>query len=354
MGESWVFNASSLPLLERHPAMWGFEREANAPRGDSEPAALGRAYHHCLELAAANGRDSVNLRTVAREFNVRLADLETLWRKLDWDPHGYSAEVPVTITRPFEDGIIEIRIVVDLVRLIGESTFEVVEVKTGTPSRATDAAEHAQLIAEMVGIHRNYGRDVGLGYALWVQVGERGWTDCEVRGEEAWQKAEDWIFGICERALLESRKEVNARQCRVGDGCSWCQGAHRCPVFMKPVRDTLAIVEKGDPLVVTDENAETLYAVKRFADAAQQRIGEVLNAFVRTNGEVALADGRVLRAKEQERMEQLGAKHIRAALKSREVSDDDIARLIDEVDAQRVKNKHWDVRPVGKKDKGDA
>lgn len=221
-------SASALPLLAAHPAALAFGSESKIPDYETAPLALGSAYGEAMAQAARSGRQAVNLAQVARVRGVDLADLRELWDRFQWTPEGWQPEVQMELRRMATHGrygiVISVR--ADMAATIGEDEYEVVELKSERDvPRAYDAAEHLQLLAQMVAMYEHTGRLNGTGSVAYVRKGRKAWSSVELNGEEAHEHVADDLFSVAQAALDQCDLDPIARECRAGDGCyPYCRG----------------------------------------------------------------------------------------------------------------------------------
>lgn len=272
---------------------------------DSDPAALGRAYHAAMEQASKEGRDKVSLAETAKRFAVPLRELRDLWDTFAWDPSGFAAEVPYSIERRASHGRynIVIRGRIDLARVIGEDCAEHVDLKTNQDvAKADSAEESAQIIANGVALWRLYDTPKTRGSLAYVRRGERAWSTCEIDGADDHGRAEDFVFGIAERAIDQLLLEVERKpeappaawSCRVGDDCGWCGGRAFCPLYTRDAKTAVAVFEGGATMELSIDTVPRFHAMAGQLAKAAEALKKACKAFVEEHGPVDIGAGKQL------------------------------------------------------------
>jgi hypothetical protein len=356
-------NASALPFLFRHKASLAMTADAgHFPDYDSDPKMFGRAYHKAMEAAARVGRDEVDLGAIARECGVFLYDLRALWTKFNWDPKGYTAELPLTLRgvpkkkkgrKPYE---VEIRLILDLSRMIGKDTYELVELKTERDvMKALEAEEHAQLIAGMLALAEYTQRWVGDGHVAYARRGDRAWSHVRLEGPEEHDRMKAWLIEETAQVLDQFDVPIDERLCRVDEMCSWCDGRVVCPGFNEEFRKGVALVNVKRELPVTTENFAALHGICKIADQLAKEGKKSLKAFLETHG-APIPDGvgKQFELRPNRRTEALKVSHVRMVLEEL-VADEEtpqafrdlfqphvIEALLEQIDGKREKVDHGD------------
>lgn len=343
-----VFRASELPLIATNPAAWSMKREAGVS-SDNEPAALGRAFARGMEHACIHGRVKVDLAKIAREFSVPLADLRELWDMIDYDPAGWSPEMPFSLRLPLGDDVISITCHVDRVRLVGTDTVEVEDDKTERDvEKAASAEDHMQLLAYCVATTEFFARPHAIGRLNYVRRGERGWSTVDLNGVDEIAAVKERIRAVCERAIRESLRPAKERDCRVGDKCRYCGGRSICPIAGQDLKLGIAALNDG-ALVIDEKTFAKVDGLVKLAASFVEQGKAALRSFLESHGKpIPDGLGREYRLIEKSRAKSIDANMVRVAALDIGVDKDLVPKLVAEVEARRGKSYYDEMRLVSR------
>lgn len=352
MATTHIFHASELPLIATNPAAWSLKREAGV-FSDSEPAALGRAFARAMELACKVGRAKVDLEKVREEFQVPMEDLRELWDLVSYDPAGWTAEMPFHMRWPCPDDsgdTMEVHCRVDRVRLIGDDTVEVDDDKTERDvEKAASAEDHLQLLFNCVAAASFFNRPNVVGNILYVRRGDRGFDPVEIKGVDEINAVIEKVKAVCWRAIRESRKPAEKRECRVNDKCRYCGGRSICPIAGQDLKLALTSLN-GGPLVVDEKTLPKIDGLIKLAESFVEQGKEAKKAFLRAYGKpVPDGLGREFVLREESRAKNINAEGIRAAAVKLKIDDAVVAELVAEVERTRGRSEFEQVRLINKK-----
>jgi hypothetical protein len=258
-------------------------------RVGGDAASLGVAWHEIAALYHTEGRTAAE-KAIAGVAHRHQSDAETLraWlAAFTWQPPPGAVlhvEAPVML----KVAGVEIAGRADLIVQQPEGRWvEVVDEKSGN-SEFHDPAAMVQVEAYAVAAAREFGYSQAKAAMRYAQLGDDGWIELDVDVAEAEARLEK----IVRRALAQVELEPDAREYRVGDGCTFCPAAGTCPALAREVRPFLA-VQGYEPQAITLDNFGA------FA-AAVDRAGKIVDAakdarklFVREHGGRIEADGNV-------------------------------------------------------------
>lgn len=274
---------SRLPRLASCPAS-GIASEG-ALDFTIDAGAIGSAWHEIAALYHAQGRGAAwdSCDAIAHRHQVDAATLRDWLSLLKWQPKAGAmlrVEWPVVL----RVAGVEIPGRTDLAIDDGH-TVEIVDEKSGNPD-FHDPGSLVQLEAYAVAAARELGRSEARASLRYAQLGEDGWVSIDVDLDEAEARLER----IVRRALRQAELAPEAREYRVGDGCTFCPAAPNCPALNRDVKPFLA-VQGYEPAAITLENFGAFAAAVDRASKIVEAAKDARKLFVKANGGRVESDG---------------------------------------------------------------
>lgn len=282
---SWC-RPSMLPRLAVCPAS-GVTSEGS-PRIGGDAAAIGSAFHEIAATWLTRGIEAAadEVKSIAHRHQV---DAETLFAWLNTCHEtgfpGKNVRVSCEVNVELDLGFTSLKGRADVLLEHDGGLVEIVDFKSGNPDFYDPGAlwqveAYAIAAAQLAMVHKARA-------SLWyVQRGEDGWVSIDVDIAEASSR----IAGVVEKALRQVDLAPEAREYRVGEGCTFCPGAGVCPALSREVRPFLA-VQGYEPQAITLENFGTFAAAVDRASKIVDAAKDARKLFVRENGGRIEADG---------------------------------------------------------------